>query len=129
MNSIIESGSFKEEIEKVPTNTQIQMRLAKEMTDKKVLQGVTSQRYLDCLKETLIGIRYIEGEQLENILAKYDENYKEYLSPYLDDLTLELIQSFSKVVLHNNQYIQGIIKLLKDNGYDSLAYMTILVKN
>lgn len=186
MNSIIESGSFKEEIEKVPTNIQIQMRLAKEMTDKKVLQGVTSQRYLDCLKETLLGIGYIEGEQLENVLAKYDENYKEYLSPYLkekeyilenylvneyfkemmpfgnymsmwdsyiflcvlysmvklhligmaghhkgldDNLTLKLIQSFSKVVLHNNQYIQGIVKLLKDNGYDSLAYMTILVKN
>ena len=35
----------------------------------------------------------------------------------------------TKVVLHNNQYIQGIVKLLKDNGYDSLAYMAILVKN
>ena len=46
-----------------------------------------------------------------------------------DDLTLKLIQSFSKVVLHNEKYIQGIIKLLKENGYDSLAYMTILVKN
>ena len=35
----------------------------------------------------------------------------------------------TKVVLHNNHYIQGIVKLLKDNGYDSLAYMAILVKN
>ena len=186
MNSMIEAGSFKEELDIVPTNTQIQMRLAKEMTDEKVLQGVTSQRYLQCLNETLLGIGYVEGEQLENVLLKYEENYKEYLSPYLkekeyilenylvneyfkemmpfgnyksmwdayiflcvlysmvklhmigmsghhkglnDDLGIKLIQSFSKVVLHNNQYIQGIIKLLKDNAYDSLAYMAILVKN
>lgn len=186
MSNMIESGNFKEELEKVPTNTQIQMRLAKEMTDKKILEGVTSQRYLQCLKETLLGIGYREDEKLENVLSKYEENYKDYLSPYLkekeyilenylvneyfkemmpfgsyksmwdsyiflcvlysmiklhmigmaghhkgldDELNIKLIQSFSKVVLHNNQYIQGIVKLLKDNGYDSLAYMAILAKN
>lgn len=186
MNSMIEAGSLKEELDRVPINTQIQMRLAKEITDEKVIQGVTSQRYLECLKETLQGIGYVEGERMESSLEKYENNYKEYLRPYLeekeyilenylaneyfkemmpfgnyktmwdsyiflcvlysmvklhligmaghhkglnDDLTIKLIQSFSKVVLHNNQYIQGIIKLLKDNGYDSLAYMAILVKN
>ncbi|MEL5900672.1 hypothetical protein AAGC94_21920 [Clostridium sporogenes] len=46
-----------------------------------------------------------------------------------DDLTLKTIQSFSKAILHNERYIQEIIKLLKNNGYDSLAYMAILVKN
>lgn len=186
IGTMIETGGLKEELEKIPTNTQIQMRLAKEMTDKKVIQGVTSQRYLECLKETLLGIGHIEGEKLENILQKYEENYNKYLTPYLkekeyilenylvneyfkemmpfgsyksiwdsyificvlysmvklhmigmaghhkglnDDITINLIQSFSKVVLHNNQYIQGIIKLLKDNEYDSLAYMAILIKN
>lgn len=186
MEKMIEAGDFKDELENIPVNTQIQMRLAKEMTDKKVVQGIRNQRYLDCLKETLFGIGYIEGEDINNILAKYEFNYREYLSPYLeekeyilenylvneyfkemmpfrsystmwdsyivlcifysmvklhligisgvykglnDEKTLELIQSFSRVIVHNNQYIQGIIKLLKDNGYDSLAYMTILVKN
>jgi len=186
MNNMIESGEFKEGLEKVPTNTQIQMRIAKELTDKKILQGVTSKRYIECLKETLVGIDYKTGEKIENILKKYEQNYNEYVTPYLeekeyilenylvneyfkevmpfgsfksiwdsyiylcvlysmvklhmigmagyykkldDDKILKLIQSFSKVVTHNSQYIQGIIKLLKDNGYDSLAYMSILVKN
>ena len=187
MKRLIEPGSLKDEVAKVPANTQIQMRLAKELTDKKVLQGITSPRYLECLREALLGIDYKEEEeQLANILQKYQNNYNEYLAPYLkekeyilenylvneyfrelmpfgsfktiwdsyiflcvlysmiklhligmgghhkglnDDLTLKLIQSFSKVVLHNSQYIQGIIRLLKDNGYDSLAYMSILVKN
>lgn len=47
LNSIgkmIEDGSFKEELKNVPVNTQIQMRLAKELTDKKVLQGINNQR-------------------------------------------------------------------------------------
>lgn len=186
MKDMIDSGVFKKELDKVPVNTQIQLRLAKEMTDKKVLEGIKSERYLECLKETLWGIGHIKGEHIESILEKYDTNYKEYFSPYLeekeyilenylvneyfrelmpfgdystiwdsyiflcvlysmiklhligmsgchkglnDDITLKLIQSFSKVVMHNPKYIQSIIKLLKDSGYDSLAYMSILVKN
>lgn len=185
-NEVIEKGSLNEELDSIPTNIQIQMRLAKEMTEKKVIQGVKSQRYLECLKETLLGIGYIDGEKLNTVLKKYKESYKKYLEPYLkekeyiienylvneyfkemmpfgsyksiwdsyiflcilysmiklhligmagyhkemkDDLALKLIQSFSKVVLHNDTYIQGIVKLIKDNDYDSLAYMTILVKN
>lgn len=187
MSRSIETGALKGELEKVPVNLQIQMRLAKELTDHKFRQGVTSSRYLECLKEALEGIGYIDGEEMpEEVIGNYEGNYKEYLAPYLkdkeyilenylvneyfkelmpfgryssiwdsyvflcvlysmvklhmigmagyhkgmkDELAVKLIQSFSKVVLHNGQYIQGIIKLLKDNGYDSLAYMTILVKN
>ncbi|GAA0082205.1 MULTISPECIES: flagellin lysine-N-methylase [Clostridium] len=186
MNNLIESGAFQEELKKVPIRTEIQIKLAKAMIDKKVLQGVANERYLECLKETVLGMGDIEGEKLENIIEKYETNYKEYLTPYLEDkeyilenylvneyfkemmpfgdykniwdsyillcilygivklqmigmagyhkglndeLTLKLIQSLSKVVLHSNQYIQGVIQLLKYNGYDSLAYMSILVKN
>lgn len=186
MNMMIESGSLKEELGKVSVNTQIQMRLVQEMMHEKIVQGITSKSYLECLRETMLGIGYVNGEDIENALKNYNTNYKEYFNPYLeekgyilenylvneyfrelmpfgkyetiwdsyiflcviygmvklhligmagyykglnDDLTLKVIQSFSKVVLHNDEYIQGIIKLLKDNGYDSLGYMSILVKN
>ena len=186
MNDIIEAGTLKEELEKVPINAQIQMRLAKEMTDEKVLQGVASQRYVECLTEALIGLGCVDDANIEIMLQKYEENYKKYLIPYLkekdfilenyivneyfkeqmpfgeyrsiwdsyiflcilysmvklhmiglagyhkelnDEITLKLIQSLSKVFLHNSSYIQGIVKLLKDNNYDTLAYMAILVKN
>jgi len=46
-----------------------------------------------------------------------------------DELSLKLIQSFSKIVLHNDQYIHGIIRTIKNKGYGSLAYMAILIKN
>ena len=120
------------------------------------------------------------------MLQKYDQNYKEYIIPYLkdkefilenfivneyfkeqmpfgdyisiwdsyiflcvlysmvklymigmagyhkginDELTIKLIQSLSREVVHSTNYIQGIVKLLKANNYDTLAYMSILVKN
>ena len=180
MNNIIEAGTLKEKLENVPTNNQIQMRLAKEMTDKKVSQGLTSQRYIECLTEALIGIGCFDEVNIEIMLQKYEENYKEYLIPYLkekefilenfivneyfkeqmpfgdytfiwdsyiflcilysmvklhmigmagyhkelnDEITIKLIQSLSREVVHNTNYIQGIVKLLKANNYDTLAYM------
>ena len=189
MVKLIENGSFKEELGKVPTNTQLQMSIAKWMIDVNVLLGITNERYKECTSETLVGLGFIEGveiEDIEDIVENYETNYSKYLSEYFkekeyilenylvneyfkelmpfgnyksiwdsyiflcviysmiklhiigmagyhkgfnDDLTLKLIQCFSKVILHNNEYIQYIIKLLKDHEYDSLAYMSILVKN
>ncbi|MBU3135990.1 flagellin lysine-N-methylase [Clostridium gasigenes] len=52
----------------------------------------------------------------------YNENFN-------IDLVIKLIQSFSKVVDHNDNYLRHIMKLMKDNEYTSVAYMAILVKN
>lgn len=186
MSNMIEDKGLKEEINKIPTNISIQMRLAKGMTDKKIVQGIQSERYIDCLRKTLIGIGCVDEVNNEIMAEKYEDNYKKFVEPYLkekeyilenylvnecfkeimpfgdfqsmwdsyificvlysmtklhiigisgyykelnDELIIEVIQSLSKVVLHNNSYIQGIIKLLKDNELDSLAYMSILVNN
>ncbi|MGI6550523.1 MAG: flagellin lysine-N-methylase [Syntrophomonadales bacterium] len=46
-----------------------------------------------------------------------------------DELVIKLIQSFAKTVEHNQQYLQYAFRLLKDNGYTTMAYMAILIKN
>lgn len=184
--SLIESERLKEELAAVPAQLGIQMKLAKELTDIKVRQGVASKRYLECLNETLLGIDCVDEENIEKMAAKYEENYHSYLKPYLqekeyilenylvneyykelmpfgsfstiwdsyiflcalygmlklhlagmsgyhkgltDELTVKLIQSFSKVVLHNRPYILNIIRLITENNFNSLAHMAILVKN
>lgn len=53
-NQMIEAGDFKEQIEKVPTNLQIQMRIAKELVDERAVLGINNQRYLECLKKSTI---------------------------------------------------------------------------
>lgn len=186
MIETVEADFFKEELEKINPNYQIQFQMTKAMVDRRAVQGLTSERYLECLTETLLGIGHIEGEEIENIIKKYEESYKKYYMPYMkekeyilenylvneyfkelmpfgyyktiweaytflctlysmvklhligiagfnkglnDDLTLKLIQSLSKEATHNRYYIQGVVGAIKDSGYDSLAYMSILLKN
>lgn len=45
------------------------------------------------------------------------------------ELVIKLIQSFAKTVEHNGNYLKGVSELLKDAGYNTMAYMAILVKN
>lgn len=186
LSEMVDSGSFKSELDNVPVNIELQLKLAKEMADKRFVDGFSNKRYMNCVIESLMGIGYKDGELLENVLRKYDDSLKQYVKPYFkekeyvfenylvneyfkelmpfgkfnniwdsyvylcviygiiklhligmaglehgvdEDKVVQLIQSFSKVALHNNHYVQGLIKLLRDNGYDSLAYMAILVKN
>lgn len=42
---------------------------------------------------------------------------------------LKLIQSFAKVIEHNNVYIKRAFNLLKDNDMNTMPYMAILIKN
>lgn len=45
------------------------------------------------------------------------------------DQIIKLIQSFAKVVEHNQQYLLNIHRLLTKNGYMNMPYMAILIKN
>ncbi|MBU5427804.1 flagellin lysine-N-methylase [Tissierella pigra] len=189
INNMIDAGLLKEELDNVPTNIQTQIILIQKMINQKLIQGIQNNRYKECIEETLEGIGFIGqevDEKSESIIKRYEENYRKYLVPYLeekeyilenylvneyfkelmpfgkyqsiwdsyiflsvlysmlklhmigmsgyhkgmtDELVLKLIQSFSKIVLHNDQYIYELIKAIKDKGYGNLAYMTILVKN
>ena len=44
-----------------------------------------------------------------------------------DEMIVRIIYTFSKTVLHNEKFIPNVIKRLKENGFDTLAWMTILV--
>jgi lysine-N-methylase len=41
----------------------------------------------------------------------------------------KLIQSFAKTVEHNSLFVKQIYDILKENGYTTMAYMAILIKN
>lgn len=46
-----------------------------------------------------------------------------------DDIVIDVIQSFSRVSLHSREYVDFIVGFLKENKFDTLAYMTVMVKN
>lgn len=45
------------------------------------------------------------------------------------DHVVKLIQSFSKTVEHNAAYLKNILALLRANGFNTMPYMAILIKN
>lgn len=44
-------------------------------------------------------------------------------------LIIKLVYSFSRAVEHNKVFFNNTFKLLKENGYNTMAYMAILIKN
>ncbi|MGG1664385.1 flagellin lysine-N-methylase [Brevibacillus sp. NRS-1366] len=45
------------------------------------------------------------------------------------DHIIKLIQSFAKIVEHSNSFLMEVRDLLRNSGYISMAYMSILIKN
>ena len=45
------------------------------------------------------------------------------------DHVIKLIQSFSRTVEHNQNYLKQVFALLKANGFNTMPYMAILIKN
>lgn len=58
------------------------------------------------------------------LLARYNKNNKELN----EEDFVEVFYLFSRVVEHNTVFLPNIYKDIKEAGYDSLAYMTILVR-
>ena len=58
------------------------------------------------------------------LLAKWNANNKELE----DNNIIDVLYSFSRTVEHNNVYINKIYKLMKEAGYDTMAYMTIMFR-
>lgn len=184
--NILEEGSLREDLKNVPVQSIVQMELVKEMTEVRFFQGVTNQRYLECLSEMLNGLNYITGTPFEEVVKQYPEVFEKYYQPHMDqleyimenylvnyvyknmfpfsgfptvfddyvmlvvhysmiklhligmagfhkglndELIIKLIQSFAKTVEHNNLFLKSLFDLLKKNGFTSMPYMSILIKN
>lgn len=81
--SVVGNGSLREELANIPAEFAVQMELLKEMADMRFVQGISSQRYLDCFKELLLAIGYHEGETVEAIAERYREAYQTYYEPFM----------------------------------------------
>lgn len=51
-----------------------------------------------------------------------------YKEEFTEEKVVSLIQSFSRVVEHNNLFVDKIYSILKENNMATMAYMTMLIK-
>ena len=184
--NLMQDGSLRESLSDIPVQNYIQMKLLKEIADRRYFMGVNSKRYLECFTEFLSGVGYTAGAQVEEIGKQYQNACKEYYEPFMKEheyilenylvnhvfknlfpftgekslfdsymvldlhyslikmhligmagfhkgltveLVLKLIQSFAKTVEHNSKFLKGIGELMRQNGFNTMAYMAILIKN
>jgi lysine-N-methylase len=82
----IENEEFGSELDKIENSSEMQMILAKMLTDKQLGASLTDAgRYLQCVVETLAGLQIVEGGSIEDSLKIYIENRDTYLAEYLKD--------------------------------------------
>ena len=184
--NLLAGNELRAELASIPTQVTIQLELMKELTDERVVKGVSSRTYLECYTQFLHGVQYIREATVEEIAARYQEAEETYYRPFMErheyilenylvnyvfknlfpfsgeknlfdnyvmmvfhyalikmhligmaafhrglteEVVIKLIYSFARVVEHSPQYLQHVLRLLKDNGYDTMAYMAILIKN
>lgn len=178
--------SVKSQLDEVPVQTALQMKLAKEIVDQRFASGVNSSRYMEVITHFLHGIQYTKETPVEQIAQRYAEAYQDHYAPFMAeheyilenylvnyvyknmfpftgskelfdayvmmvihysmiklllignagyhqgldiDRVMLVIQSFAKTIEHSDAYLKKMEKLLKENGYTTMAYMSILIKN
>lgn len=81
----IEIGAYKGAFGNMQTNTTIQLKLLKEVAEKRFFKGITSSRYMECLKEFLLGINYDSDDNISEINSRYKESYNNYYEPFMNE--------------------------------------------
>lgn len=72
---------------------------------------------------------YIEMVLHYSLIKMYLIGMAVYHKGLTVELVLKLIQCFTRAVDHSPEYLKSIKELMNKDGYDSLAYMAILIRN
>ncbi len=82
---MLENKTMKKSLAQLPNNVALQIVLLKQLTDKRVANGIASQRYADCYAEFLKGVNFDKASNVVEIAAKYKLAYRKYFEPFIKD--------------------------------------------
>lgn len=81
--AMVEGNDVSTIIGDIPSLSTIQMELLKSLVDKRVVGGVSNQRYMDCFAEFLYGIEYRKESSTEEISVRYQTAHNDYYQPFM----------------------------------------------
>ncbi len=177
-------------LKEIPEKQDIQIALIKKLLGDNVIEGIESERFLECHNLFLQGLSNAsdsEGVEGTMLLENYRVAYSNYYAPFMEkygyilenylvnyvfrtlfpisnekdalqsyvilvinyciiktyligmsgslkekfdtDHVLQLIQSFTKVIEHNQTYANQVQEFLRQHDFDQLAHMAILLRN
>lgn len=82
-NIAIQQGDYKDLLQQIPKQSAVQMELLREVSNIRLEKEIQSQRYLDCLNEFLLGIKYDQDLTVEETAERYEEAYETYYKPLM----------------------------------------------
>ena len=80
----IEAGAFDQTLQDVPVNEYVQMELLKEIINRKVEKGVSSERFVECFNEFVRGLKPNEQTSYPQVIENYVAAYNQYYLPYME---------------------------------------------
>lgn len=78
----ISSGELRGPLSEVPVLFEVQTKYLKLITDKIVKKE--NKRYLECYNEFIAGLEYSEEADIEKVATNYNEAYKDYYLPFMN---------------------------------------------
>ncbi|MBM4764123.1 flagellin lysine-N-methylase [Bacillus sp. B15-48] len=119
LNSL-EIAVFEGAFNNISNRLDIQLQLSREIAILRLKEGISSTRYLDCSREMIAGLKINEHVTDEELKQIYEEAYREYYFPFMEDhdyilenylvnyvfkncMPIDSItpfESFSKMILH-----------------------------
>lgn len=81
----IDNHQLEELLQGIPTQLMLQMELCKKLIDYRYSQGIDNQRYIECLAEMLLGIKYTGEETIEEVTEHYNFAFNEYYKPFIKE--------------------------------------------
>lgn len=82
--NMINKGAFKNSFDSIPRDTKMQIQFIKEISEMRIyFEELISTQYLNCFKEMLIGIDYVDNANLDQIEQNYNKNFENYYEPYM----------------------------------------------
>ncbi|HJP19417.1 MAG: lysine-N-methylase [Gammaproteobacteria bacterium] len=82
---MLKNETLKKSLAQLPNNIALQMVLLKQLIDKRIANGISSQRYADCYAEFLKGVNFDKASNVVEIAAKYKLAYRRYFEPFIKD--------------------------------------------
>jgi len=118
--NMINSDVFENMLNDIPAQINIQMKLLKELTDIRVIKGVSSKRYMESLGEFLVGIKYTKEATVEEVGERYKEAYSNYYEPYMREKEYILENYLVNYVFKNTFPLSG-----EKNLFDNYVMLII----
>lgn len=80
---IISSNAIEDLFRDIPRQDNIQILILKTLIDKRVIAGINSSRYLECLNDFLSGISFTQDAPFKGIINNYRTAYDNYYEPFI----------------------------------------------